>query len=91
MSELFNALGWILGLIGAAWCLLVLSQATPRSSMEYFGLVVAVLPGLSIIGSGLIFLAIGGVLARLDKIVRSAADTADATEDLLAHVRGQGQ
>jgi hypothetical protein len=91
LTEFFTAIGWVLLLVGGGWCVLVASTASSTSSMALFGVLIAMLPGFSVVGSGLIFLAIGGVLARLDRIARSVADTADATEGLLAHVRGQVQ
>ncbi|MBN9335387.1 hypothetical protein [Devosia sp.] len=87
MTSFFYGLGIVIILIGAAWCVLIFGQPYSGTSMAMAGRLMAIAPGISIMGGGLLFLAIGGILGRLDKIAHSAADTADAIEDLLVHVK----
>ena len=74
MAAFFYAIGILVSAVGGLWCFAVLRQ--PRfsdSGMEALGTFLAMTPGVAVIGSGLLFIAIGAVLHRLDKIVVNTA------------------
>jgi hypothetical protein len=73
MTSFFYGLGGLVTLIGLGWCLLVAGQATDSTGYAVLAKVIAMTPGFGVTGSGLIFLAIGGVLHRLDKIIANSA------------------
>ncbi|MGB3338286.1 MAG: hypothetical protein WBA73_14020 [Devosia sp.] len=86
MASVFNALGWLAVLIGGAWSGLILfapRAGAALTGMDVLARLVVAWPGLGLVFSGLFLLAIGGVLSRLDKIVRNTAGTAAATEALM--------
>jgi vacuolar-type H+-ATPase subunit I/STV1 len=87
VTYFFYVSGLFVTLIGTAWCVLILGQPNGVAGTALLGKAIALVPGLGVIGSGLVFLAIGGVLSRLDKIVISSADTADAMDILVSKVR----
>lgn len=68
---IFGALGVILGI---AWSALAMMQPVTDatySSLVLFARLIVVAPGLSLAAGGLLFMAIGGVLSRLDRIVEN--------------------
>ena len=80
MTYVFYLIGWVGVLGGGAWGYFMVRAAgvlTPvagtaegASSFANLATLVAIAPSLSIVAAGLIFLAIGAVLARLDAIAR---------------------
>lgn len=69
MAAIFYVLGAIGAFVGVVWA--GFTMAAPAEGMV--DRVVAGTPGLSLVGGSLLFLAIGGVLLRLDDLVRSNA------------------
>lgn len=81
MTYVFYLIGWVAVLGGGAWGYFVIrtanlltapvaGSAQGTSSFANLATLVAIAPSLSIVGAGLIFLAIAAVLARLDAIAR---------------------
>lgn len=90
MAYFFYALGTVVVLIGLAWSGLILGQpfAENHLVLAVMAKALAMIPGLGVTGSGLLFLAIGGMLHRLDKIAHRSADTAMAM-DMMAKRLGE--
>lgn len=88
MSEFFTTIGGIITVIGLAWCGLVMSQPGDYTGYGIMAKVFAMTPGLGVAGTGLMFLAIGGVLSRLDRIARNTAAGTVALERIVGATRG---
>jgi len=75
MAVIFYIIGYIGVAIGLAWTTFVM-LAPSYDGLQYgavvLGRIIAITPGLSVVGASLLFLAIGGVLSRLDRLVRAA-------------------
>ncbi|MBI4921888.1 MAG: hypothetical protein HY834_09075 [Devosia nanyangense] len=73
MAILFKSLAVLFMLAGGGWAVLAMGAAartqTTMSAMGLLAGIVVASPGLSVLGVGLLFLAIGGVLARLAQLV----------------------
>lgn len=71
MAMLFYVVGWIVTAVGAGYAFLVAGTSTPQSASGMYLLAkgFAMLPGFGLIGTGLIFVAIGAVLTRLDVMI----------------------
>jgi hypothetical protein len=74
MAVLFFAVGWLTTFIGAAWGGYTLyTGVTTLGSADVLGYVAtsgasAITSALLVIFAGLLFLALGGILSRLDEI-----------------------
>ena len=88
MAYFFYALGTVVVLLGLAWSGLIVGQpfAENHLVLAIMAKALALIPGLGVTGSGLLFLAIGGMLHRLDKIARRNAETAVAMDMLVKRV-----
>jgi hypothetical protein len=74
MAAIFYIIGALGVLIGLAWAALGWFQPYPVNfgpGADIMARALIIVPGLGVIGSGLVFLAIGGVLSRLDRIVEN--------------------
>lgn len=91
MSEFFTTIGGIVVAIGLAWCAWVLLQPGETTGYVVMAKALALTPGLGVVGSGLMFLAIGGVLGRLDRIARNSEISAVALERIVGATRGAAQ
>lgn len=83
MVWVFNFIGMILIVIGGLitfGAFAVSGQAGPAILAR----IAVAAPGLGIAFSGLLCMAIAGVLSRLDRIVNNTADIADALDDAKA-------
>lgn len=69
MAFLFQSAGVGVAAVGAWIAWLMWSVPTVGVTAEKL---VGITPGLGIVGVGLLFLALGGIMARLDRIARSA-------------------
>lgn len=88
MSAIFYILGWLCIVAGAGWGFLIINGAAANGGMSP-GVIVAVLPGASVIFAGLVMLALSGILYRLKRIDRHTGDTADAIEDLVTLMKSK--
>lgn len=91
MSEFFTTIGGIIVAIGIAWCGLVVLQPGDNTGYAIMAKFIAMTPGMAVVGSGLMFLAIGGVLGRLDRIARSTAAGTIALERIVGATRGASE
>lgn len=92
MSAVFYILGWIATLFGGWWVLGTFSQVgSPVTSGMVLGIIIAAAPGFSVLATGLVLLAIGGVLGRLDTIARYSRQSAKTLREILAVGRGEDQ
>jgi hypothetical protein len=92
MAYLFYVLGWLSVLAGGAWLAVVVTAASRSSALaggdQYasagamLGLLAVGTPALGVLFGGLILLAIGGGLARLDGILRHSRRTARVLDDM---------
>lgn len=91
MAIVFYLLGTIAVLVGGAWTAITIEAGRKTSAftrggeadgIALFATIVAATPGLSTLFAGLFLLAIGGGLARLDRIVRYSRQTALVMRDL---------
>ena len=84
MAAVFYILGGLVMLLGAAWFATVLGQPLPvgGAGMALIGKTLAATFPLSMMFAGLLLLAIGGVLSRLDRIAKNTADAAVALEKI---------
>lgn len=93
MAYVFYVLGWLGILGGGGWIALTLQAsrnidpAGPYAGAAALGQFVAMAPGFSIMFGGLLLLAIGGGLARLDGILRYARMSARTNKDILEITR----
>lgn len=89
MSVVFSLLGWLAIVAGGAWVALAANAARsigPGGSsgpIPSVAAAMAITPGLGLMFSGLLLLAIGSVLWRLARIDRHTADAADLLERLI--------
>lgn len=84
MAALFYVLGGLVMLLGAGWFAIVLGQPLPveGAGMALIGKTLAATFPLSMMFAGLLLLAVGGVLSRLDRIERNTAGAALALEKI---------
>jgi hypothetical protein len=88
MAFVFYVLGWLGILAGGGWVGLALyaarnvDQTSPYAEAAVLGSLVAMAPGFSVSFGGLLVLAIGGGLARLDGILRYSRMSARTIKDL---------
>jgi hypothetical protein len=86
MAFVFNLLGMLATVVSVAWGALLLSRV---GSAEPMVLIFAAMPAIWLLGSALMFLAIGSGLDYLRRIARNTADVADAVEELVARTPKQ--
>jgi hypothetical protein len=88
MAFVFYVLGWLGILGGGGWVALALyaarnvDQTSPYAESAVLGSLIAMAPGFSVSFGGLLVLAIGGGLARLDGILRYSRMSARTLQDL---------
>lgn len=74
MAAILYIVGYLAIAVGLAWATLGFFQPYPVEfgpGAEILSRAIIMSPGLGIIGGGLLFMAVGGVLSRLDKIVEN--------------------
>lgn len=87
MSILFYLLGLIGIAFGSWWVASAFANARSAgsgtmTSMEALGTLIAAAPGFSVLMSGLVLLAIGGILSRLDAVVRYSRQAARTLKEI---------
>lgn len=83
MAYIFYGMGWIALIAGLGWSLIVAS-ASGHAGLSGYAITTALIviaPGLGVAVSGMLLLAIGGILARLDTIVRYSRDSYELSQD----------
>ena len=77
MAFVFYVIGGLVVTIGAFWSVLVVLSASqmpqPGSGMAIFAALLAAMPGLGTVLSGLLLLAIGSGLGKLDQIIENTS------------------
>lgn len=92
MSAVFYILGWLCTLFGGWWVFTTFSTVRgPITAGQVLGVIIAGAPGFSVLATGLVLLAIGGVLGRLDTIARYSRQSARTLREILAVGRGEDQ
>lgn len=92
MAVVFYILGWLGMLTGAGWLALTARAAAEGANAPAATAIALMListPATGLIIGGLLLIAVGGVITRLNRIARNTADTADAVEALLRIEEGK--
>lgn len=88
MSIVFYVIGVLTTAVGGWWLLTALSALRTTAAdqttqgLAVISTLVAAAPGFSVMMSGLVLLALGGVLSRLDSVVRYSRQAARTLKDI---------